>query len=157
MSAYSKEYYAQNREAILASNRRSRERDPKLRLEKAREYHHRNRDELLEKKRVARRADPAHFNDLKRKSKYGLTPEQRRMMLLQQMFCCAICNEETDLVVDHDHKTRKVRALLCNACNQALGLLKEDLERIKAMARYVIRHRAAMMKAREGWDGSRAT
>ncbi len=49
------------------------------------------------------------------------------MMFAQQEHRCAICNiperyaPNKRLVVDHDHKTKKVRALLCNSCNVLLG------------------------------------
>lgn len=41
------------------------------------------------------------------------------------------------LVIDHDHKTGRIRGLLCNACNQALGLLLEDPERVKSLLAYI--------------------
>lgn len=41
------------------------------------------------------------------------------------------------LAVDHDHKTGKIRGLLCGGCNRALGLLHEDVERIKALLLYL--------------------
>jgi len=39
---------------------------------------------------------------------------------------CVICGDETNLVVDHDHKTNKVRGMLCNNCNKGLGLFKDN-------------------------------
>lgn len=44
--------------------------------------------------------------------------------------------EETTLHVDHDHKTGRVRGLLCFACNTALGLLREDRAVIQGLAAY---------------------
>lgn len=35
------------------------------------------------------------------------------------------CNEYPH--IDHNHKTGKVRGILCSACNRAIGLLKEDI------------------------------
>ena len=65
------------------------------------------------------------------KWRYGLTPEDYAYMLENQNHCCAVCGVcvdmlGKDLVVDHDHKTGQIRGLLCNPCNQAIGLLKED-------------------------------
>ena len=41
------------------------------------------------------------------------------------------------LRVDHDHDTGKVRDLLCDACNKALGAMKENPGRFRAAAAYI--------------------
>lgn len=82
---------------------------------------------------------------------YGLTVEQYDAMFLAQRGLCAVCRRpETSLRrgkvksldVDHNHETGQVRELLCGACNPALGLLKEDPLRIRALADYIERHNA---------------
>ncbi len=45
---------------------------------------------------------------------------------------CAICKKTVEenkrnLAVDHNHITGKIRGLLCNTCNSALGMFKGDL------------------------------
>ena len=62
---------------------------------------------------------------------YGITEEDYNILALKQDNKCAICSEmETGtrrgiaikrLSVDHDHISGKVRGLLCNRCNKALG------------------------------------
>lgn len=42
---------------------------------------------------------------------------------------------------DHDHKTKKVRGILCHACNSGLGLVKEDVTRLLALAQYLVFHK----------------
>ena len=62
-------------------------------------------------------------------------------MLEHQNECCLICNknDEKALCVDHCHKTGKVRGLLCNKCNKALGLFNDNIELIKVAASYLER------------------
>ena len=40
-------------------------------------------------------------------------------------------------VIDHDHQTGIVRALLCRQCNAALGQFAEDVARIRGAADYL--------------------
>lgn len=51
---------------------------------------------------------------------------------------CESCGEkEGQLCVDHDHKTSKVRGVLCTKCNFALGLLLNDENLILKLAAYI--------------------
>lgn len=63
------------------------------------------------------------------KSCYNLTIEQHDEMMLNQGGMCAICDCEAKLMIDHDHKTGKVRQLLCRSCNALLGRFKDSAER----------------------------
>lgn len=77
---------------------------------------------------------------------FGMTMHQYKKMLEEQGGVCAVCKKSETrrtkggaicpLCIDHDHKTGDVRALLCNACNTALGVLGEDPEHIRALASY---------------------
>jgi len=76
--------------------------------------------------------------------KYGITPEQYNEMLLKQDGKCAICRSvdsksarTTNMAVDHDHTTSKVRGLLCNDCNIAIGLLQDNPLVCEAAAEYL--------------------
>mgnify|MGYP006369172057 CR=1 FL=1 len=46
-------------------------------------------------------------------------------------FVCEICGKTENLCVDHDHKTKKFRGLLCQACNRALGWFENNKENIE--------------------------
>ena len=73
---------------------------------------------------------------------YNLTLKQWEQMLKNQNGTCA--NPHCDKVLegrykihtDHDHKTGKVRGLLCARCNTDLGRL-EDKHRIKGLYLYL--------------------
>lgn len=77
------------------------------------------------------------------RSKYGMTLGDYERMLSNQNYGCAVCGStdsrsKTGLfVVDHDHETGEVRALLCNKCNPAIGLMDDEPERLEAAARYL--------------------
>lgn len=54
---------------------------------------------------------------------YGITLDQYNQMLADQNDSCALCNKHKSnfkraLHVDHNHKTGKVRGLLCFYCNK---------------------------------------
>ena len=84
-----------------------------------------------------------HVNNLTKvkstqlKYKYGITGEQKEAMFIAQGGLCKICvsNKATD--VDHCHTTGKVRGLLCRACNNAIGLLKENTETLQNAMNYL--------------------
>jgi hypothetical protein len=67
---------------------------------------------------------------------YNITLQEYLHRLEEQDHKCKICNSEgflmdkdrhkIKLVVDHDHKTGKVRGLLCHNCNRALGLFQDN-------------------------------
>lgn len=68
---------------------------------------------------------------------YGITWEQYEALLQSQGGVCAICRngepiahgrtgKQFRLSVDHCHSTGRVRGLLCQKCNRALGLLGDD-------------------------------
>lgn len=102
---------------------------------KAREWQEANKDKL---------ATYTRKQNLKRK--YGLTIEAYEEMLKSQESKCAICYQLSDktLAVDHSHETGIVRSLLCNPCNTALGLLKEDIKIIESMKKYIKKHKGQL-------------
>ncbi len=95
-----------------------------------------------------RQTDGYKFNRWKYwlRDKYGLTPEQYNQMALDQHGLCIICKQpETAsnqyglmrLAVDHNHETGKICGLLCQRCNSAIGLLREDAEILKRAIKYL--------------------
>ena len=96
-----------------------------------------SRKERNEKTKQWQKDNPEKVSDLYRswliKTRYGLTQEQYDTVLKSQNGLCAICGTDDpgsnrkNWCVDHDHKTGRIRGLLCNNCNRGIGLLKEDL------------------------------
>jgi hypothetical protein len=79
---------------------------------------------------------------------YGLSEQDYENLLSEQGYCCAICkvgikeyseNHPTQnyLVVDHCHKTGKIRGLLCSSCNSGLGLLGDSAESLRVAHLYL--------------------
>lgn len=76
---------------------------------------------------------------------YGLTPDDWNALYEEQGGCCAICGIHQSslnqtLSIDHDHKTNKVRSLLCVSCNSALGMVKENKLILFQMISYIDEH-----------------
>ena len=61
---------------------------------------------------------------------YGITLKDWNKMFQEQEGKCAICGVHQSemkhvLYVDHDHKTDKVRGLLCARCNTGIGFFED--------------------------------
>ncbi|MBM0275328.1 endonuclease VII domain-containing protein [Micromonospora tarensis] len=75
---------------------------------------------------------------------YGLPPEQYEEMERAHKGRCGCCGEASPkLVVDHCHRSGKVRALLCDRCNRLLGVADDDLALLKKAIRFLRRHQDA--------------
>lgn len=64
----------------------------------------------------------------KMKLAYGITLEQYEAKFGAQKGLCAICQKPPTrkrLAVDHDHRSGKIRDLLCSYCNFLVGTLEE--------------------------------
>ena len=77
---------------------------------------------------------------------YGITLSEYNQLLDKQKGLCYICeshhtSQTRRLHIDHCHNSGKIRSLLCVNCNTALGLLKEDSNRVKKMIEYIEEHK----------------
>lgn len=89
--------------------------------------------------------DKIRNNDLMRQ--YGITLVKFNEMLLIQNNLCKICKKPEirlntkgkvrSLCVDHDHKTGKVRGLLCCKCNRGLGAFNDNIESMQHAIDYL--------------------
>lgn len=132
--------YAASEGAKNLRRKRYAEKDKKEVLEARREKYAQNRERI-------RQVQAAYYERNREKirhqswvldlaTKYGLTEEDYNDMLISQGGVCAFCGEppkggdgrDRILHVDHDHKTGKVRWLLCRGCNHLLGNAKESPE-----------------------------
>lgn len=79
---------------------------------------------------------------------YGLSEQQYADMLAAQGGVCAICDQDEPsahgrtgkqfrLSVDHCHVTGRIRGLLCQKCNRAIGLLGDDAELLRKAIEYL--------------------
>lgn len=103
-----------------------------------------------DKGRARRAKDPVAYAAWQRrlmmKTLYGITVEDYDKMFKAQRGRCAICRTtevgqttKKNFCVDHDHKTGKVRGLLCFRCNRALGLFYDKAHVVAKAAEYLRR------------------
>lgn len=89
---------------------------------KSLEWYHENKDSL---------------RDVKRNRNYlynhGIAIEEVKLILKSQDDKCAICEKlifvsgQTGAHVDHCHNSNIIRGILCQKCNQGLGLFNENI------------------------------
>lgn len=90
------------------------------------------------KRTRAKRAQYAR--EWQRRKLYGVTPEKFESMSASADDKCLGCEKEVSLQVDHDHRTGRIRGLLCGSCNRGLGLLQDDPETLRRLLTYLKYH-----------------
>ena len=96
----------------------------------------RDRERLL----AQMKADPKR-REAALKRQYGISRAELAAMVDRQRGACAICGVVDLLHIDHDHATGRLRGLLCRCCNMALGLMRDDADRLFVAADYLDRPR----------------
>lgn len=78
--------------------------------------------------------------------RFGLTFENYQQMLEAQNGVCKICGKPEKskrkdklkrLAVDHDHKTKHLRGLLCSKCNMLIGLAQDNIQTLESAIKYL--------------------
>lgn len=136
-SARVRRHYRQNKAKVLQKNREWKAKNKAHVREYMKDYRHRYKS----------RARTLHYSRT-----YGLTVAQVDAMLAAQDGACAICQTQNPSrgrtlgwFVDHDHKTRLVRGILCNNCNRAIGLMKDDPSILERAVAYLRAQRIPML------------
>jgi hypothetical protein len=122
----------------------SEERKAKHR-ESMKKWKKKNRDKVLNQKKryYTKNKDKWVVQRHKIERKYGIKEEDYKAMLEDQEYCCAICGnhfntQKRRLAIDHDHKTGKIRGLLCDSCNLGLGSFKDDINILQSAIIYLM-------------------
>lgn len=117
--------------------------DPAAHVARVKRWQQEN-TERLNRYRRERRNDPAvkraeRSSYLKRT--YGVFIEEYEAMLALQDGGCGMCGRPPSaaisLYIDHDHRTGRIRGLLCFRCNNSLGDLDDDPDLLLAGVRYL--------------------
>ena len=113
---------------------------------KTKEWTLKNKDYVKSKKGEWEKKNPERARQIALrgilKFSYNMTLEQYDSLLTKQDFVCAICHKINNiqgrrLEVDHDHKTGKIRGLLCNGCNVGIGAFSDDMDLMAKAVQYV--------------------
>lgn len=110
------------------------------RSKRSREFYLRNPDRAAAATKKWREANPekakAACNKSYMKRTFGMSPEQYEAMLQTQGGGCAFCDQKPGGTrFDHDHTCGQcVRWLLCDLCNRALGMFKDDINVLERAA-----------------------
>ncbi len=109
-----------------------------------------HREQHNETQRKWNKANTLKTSSYRRKYIYGISLEEYNKLLQDSNGICAICNQpETktlkgkiiSLSIDHNHKTGKIRGLLCYKCNSVIGFTDENIDLLQKHIQYLQRYK----------------
>lgn len=101
-------------------------------------YYQKNKAKVYQRYLIWLKKNPDKMKNAKLKMRYGITLDEYNQMVKSQRGKCGICAEKKKLFVDHCHKTKKVRGLLCSQCNHGLGMFKDNVDFLSKAIKYLI-------------------
>ena len=113
----------------------------------ARDYHNKNREAVKEKMRARYVANKDSRRDKALDKKLGKGASAFYKAEKAKSDKCRICgiNESEApkgrLAIDHCHETGKLRGLLCDKCNTAIGLFQDNVSNLTAAIEYLRNNR----------------
>jgi hypothetical protein len=147
---YKQSYHLKHKKEILLFQKEYRETHKEEIKIKSKQHYRDNKLEIREYQLKYRNKPDFKQEDKNRKLKkfFGITLEQYNKMLEEQNGVCAVCgnnevafdkrtNKNRSLSVDHNHKTGKIRGLLCSNCNHILGKAKDNIIILQKLIEYL--------------------
>lgn len=72
-----------------------------------------------------------------------MVPEEVESALASHNGLCDLCGTNTPRgkgawIPDHDHKTGKIRGVICHNCNMGLGYFYDDPDRLELARKYLM-------------------
>jgi len=128
--SYGKKYYADNKKEMLQANRNYILANKDKVVAKKKDWYNKNSVVIRLEKRKYNKENKTGIRNSWLLRKYKITGAEYTRMLQEQGCICLICGKtgKKMLAVDHDHKTNKVRGLLCSKCNLGLGAFNDNAE-----------------------------
>ena len=131
---YQKKYYWKNPEKCRKNSTEYRRINPEKVKEIKRNCNLKHKDRINSYNKIYYTKNKDNFNKEKKwgqfiHREYNITVEEYEALQKQQDNKCGICNKpfagKRRHSIDHLHKTKIIRGLLCGKCNSALGLFKD--------------------------------
>lgn len=124
------------------------------RKEYQKQWNEKNKERIKQQKKEYYQNTKKERTDADLKYKYGISLDEYNLMRENQNYSCACCgvteqeleqkypdSHHKKLCVDHCHKTKEVRKLLCNRCNTLVGFLEKREDILDTALRYIDEHK----------------
>lgn len=142
---YARQWRKNNPQKSAEHAKRSRIKNKDKIVERQRKWCAQNKEHHIQNSKEWYKNNKDRVRDLRLQREFGMTLEEYNAMFVSQNGLCSICGGGPDaknkrLAVDHDHKTGKIRSLLCRGCNVGIGNLKDSPDLLEKAAKYIRNH-----------------